>query len=79
MPPGAKREAGDAAPEAIDAGKAAQAAMRGYSGTFSATVAGRLGMTSKIDDEIAQNTLDAANALIEINRKIKAGKLAVAP
>jgi hypothetical protein len=79
VPPGAKREAGDGGGEAIDAGKAAQAAMRGYTGTFSATVAGRLGMTSKIDDEIAQNTLDAANALIEINRKIKAGKLAVAP
>jgi hypothetical protein len=36
-------------------------------------------MTTKIEDQIAQNTLDAAVALIEINRKIKAGKLAVAP
>jgi hypothetical protein len=80
VPPGAKREGGDASPDvgAIDAGKAAQAAMRGYTGTFSATVAGRLGMTSKVDDEIAQNTLDAANALIEINRKVKAGTLVVA-
>jgi hypothetical protein len=80
VPAAAKREGGDASPDvgAIDAGKAAQAAMRGYTGTFSATVAGRLGMTSKVDDEIAQNTLDAANALIEINRKVKAGTLVVA-